>query len=343
MRKHLFILLMLMLCCFGVQGQRYVFYNGSHPTGIDVSSVDSITYSMPDNVIKFATGNPTSIGDHEMTARFQTNSDLIFVNTSTARGVCYSKDNATPTTADKYVKVGVFATGPWTATLPNLLAGTKYYYRPYVRLGNVVLYGNVKNFTTTGAPEEPEESFEPDFVDLGLSVDWATYNVGTDKPEGFGNYYAWGETAPKDTYSEATYKLSGKYNKTDGKTVLDPEDDAATVAFGDAWRTPTKEEMDELVTKCEWIETELNGVKGFTIKGPSGNSIFIPMCGYRVDGDMNTNSHYLGTATGEAKTATSLRIFLHKYYNSYKSIERRLPSMETVSRYAGVAIRPVHP
>lgn len=348
MRKHLVILSLLALFCLGARGQRYVFYNGSHPTGIDVNSVDSITYSMPENLIKFTTGNPTSVGDHSMTARFSLSCDLVMVNTSTARGVCYSKDNATPTTADKYVKAGVFATGPWTATLPNLLSGTKYYYRPYVRLGNVVFYGKVKNFTTSGEPEEPEESLGPDFVDLGLSVDWATYNVGTDKPEGYGNYYAWGETAPKDTYSKATYKLGGKYNSTDGKTVLDPEDDVATVTFGEAWRMPTKEEMDELCSKCEWTETELNGVKGHTVKGPSGNAIFIPKCGYREDGDLKDSWLCLGTATAENATVGNCLgpCWMYRQYNEGStSMYRKFEYVEmgTLSRYIGVAIRPVHP
>ncbi len=278
MRKHLVILSLLALFCIGALGKTFFAYNGSKAISIDVSSVDSITYSMPENLIKFTTGNPTSVGDHSMTARFSVSCDLIMVNTSTARGVCYSKDNATPTTADKYVKAGVFATGPWMATIPNLLSGTKYYYRPYVRLGNVVFYGKVKSFTTSGEPEEPEKSLEPDFVDLGLSVDWAICNLGTDTPEGYGNYYRWSQVDPDDTYN---YSGRYNYNNKDNLYSLRPEDDAATVALGESWRMPSEDEVIELVTKCSWIKTELKGVAGYTILGPSGNTIFIPNSGWK--------------------------------------------------------------
>lgn len=330
MRKHLVILSLLALFCLGAGGRKIAVHYGTVRTL--VAAADSITYSMPENLIKFTTGNPTSVGDHSMTARFSISSDLVMTNTSTARGVCYSKDNATPTTADKYVKAGVFATGPWTATLPNLLSGTKYYYRPYVRLGNVVFYGKVKNFTTSGEPEEPEESLEPDFVDLGLSVDWATYNVGTDKPEGYGNYYAWGETAPKDTYSEATYKLGGKYNSTDGKTVLDQEDDVATITFGEAWRIPTKEEMDELLTRCTWNETEVNGVKGYTIVGPSGNSIFIPKAGHREGAELKDSQACVMLWSSSGKSDTE----------AIAGDSKSQVTLKTV-KYVGALIRPVHP
>ncbi len=336
MRKHLVILSLLALLCIGARGQRYFFYNGSRATGIDVNSVDSITYSIPENLIKFTTGNPTSVGDHSMTARFSVSCDLVMVNTSTARGVCYSKDNATPTTADKYVKAGVFATGPWTATLPNLLSGTKYYYRPYVRLGNVVFYGKVKNFTTSGEPEEPEESLEPDFVDLGLSVDWATCNLGTNTPKGYGNYYRWGLVDPNGN------SLQTRYNHKDKLYSLRPEDDAATVALGESWRMPSEDEVIELLTKCSWENTELNGVAGYTVLGPSGNTIFIPSGGWKAGRGWYTSWHEegitmriwtlyrLGEDTARALSATTI--------SGIKCI-----GTLDLSRDLLMTIRPVHP
>ena len=131
---------------------------------------------------------------------------------------------------------------------------------------------------------------EPEYVDLGLSVKWATFNVGATSPEDYGDYFAWGETEPKEEYSWATYKWGTsssnltKYNATDGKTILDLEDDAAYVQWGDKWRMPSKEEVDELTQQCSWIWTTHNNVNGYKVTGPNGNSIFLPAVGYKGAG-----------------------------------------------------------
>ncbi len=122
-------------------------------------------------------------------------------------------------------------------------------------------------------------------VDLGLSVKWASYNVGANKPEEYGDYFAWGETAPKDAYSWDTYKYGSdkndltKYCEKDNKTVLEPSDDAATVNWGNGWRMPTWEELQELRDRCTWTWTTQNGVNGQLVTGPNGNSIFLPAAG----------------------------------------------------------------
>lgn len=109
-------------------------------------------------------------------------------------------------------------------------------------------------------------------VDLGLSVKWATCNVGASKPEDYGDYYAWGETTTKSDYSLETYKY---------RTTLTSSDDVATVKWGSKWRMPTKEEMQELNEDCTWTWTTQNGVNGMKVTGPNGNSIFLPAAGYR--------------------------------------------------------------
>ena len=132
---------------------------------------------------------------------------------------------------------------------------------------------------------------EPEYVDLGLSVKWATFNVGATSPEDYGDYFAWGETEPKETYSWATYKWCEgtstnmtKYNAEDGKTILEPADDAAQVYWGEKWRMPSKEEVDELTQQCNWIWTTHNNVNGYIVTGPNGNSIFLPAAGYKGSG-----------------------------------------------------------
>ena len=142
------------------------------------------------------------------------------------------------------------------------------------------------------------------YVDLGLSVKWATCNVGATKPEEYGNYYAWGETEPKTLYKWSTYKwcngsydtqtkycTSSSYGTVDNKTVLDLADDAARANWGGAWRMPTDAEWTELRKNCEWTWTsDYNGtgVAGRIVTGLNGNAIFLPAAGYRVDVDLSS-------------------------------------------------------
>ena len=136
-------------------------------------------------------------------------------------------------------------------------------------------------------------------VDLGLSVNWATMNVGANAPEEYGDYFAWGETTAKSTYTWENYKwckgseytmtkycTDSRYGTVDDKSVLDPEDDAAHVNWGGTWRMPTHDEFTELRTKCTWEWTSLNGVYGRKVTGPNGNSIFLPAAGCRLDSSL---------------------------------------------------------
>ena len=156
-------------------------------------------------------------------------------------------------------------------------------------------------------PENPENPETPGmengyaYVDLGLpsGLKWATCNVGANSPEEYGDYFAWGEVEPKEYYDWSTYKYCagssstmtkycsqssyGNNGFTDSKTVLDPEDDAAAVNWGGAWRMPTKAEQDELRNSCTWVWTTQNGVNGYKVTGPNGNSIFLRVAGY-MDG-----------------------------------------------------------
>ena len=128
-----------------------------------------------------------------------------------------------------------------------------------------------------------------EFVDLELPSGtlWATCNLGACFPEEFGDYFAWGETEPKETYSNSNYKFfSGgqmsKYNATDGRTLLLTADDAATANLGSGWQMPSKEQWDELIdasnTTIEW--TKENGVNGKKITSVrNGKSIFLPAAG----------------------------------------------------------------
>ena len=137
------------------------------------------------------------------------------------------------------------------------------------------------------------------WVDLGLpsGTKWATCNIGATNPEDYGDYFAWGETTPKDTYSWATYSLCNGTNSTltkycnnssygnggftDDLTILESSDDAATANWGSGWRMPTYDELNELKNNCTVTWTTQSGVNGRLFTGPNGNSIFLPAAGLR--------------------------------------------------------------
>ncbi len=118
-----------------------------------------------------------------------------------------------------------------------------------------------------------------EYVDLGLSVKWATCNVGASSPSGYGNYYAWGETSTKSKYTESNSKTYGdsSYGNIGGNYGTD----AARANWGGTWRLPTKAELKELKARCTWTWTTQGGHKGYKVKGPNGNTIFLPAAGVR--------------------------------------------------------------
>ncbi len=126
-------------------------------------------------------------------------------------------------------------------------------------------------------------------VDMALpsGTKWANANVGANIEEGYGDYFAWGEVKPKDVYSHDNIKYdwetdapNAKYTKNDGKTVLEPQDDAATMNWGNSWKTPTKEQMEELVNNCKWEVTTQNGISGYRVTASNGNTLFFPAAGH---------------------------------------------------------------
>ena len=185
------------------------------------------------------------------------------------------------------------------------------------------------------------------YVDLGLSVKWATMNVGATSPEGYGEYFAWGETQPKGWYDWSTYKwcngsydsmtkycTNSEYGQVDNKTTLDPDDDAAHVNWGGAWRMPTRAEQDELRNNCTWTWTSQNGVNGYKVVGPNGNSLFLPAAGYRFEDDLNNAGSY-GYYWSSSLNGYNSYYAYDLYFNS--------GSVDWGSnyRYYGFSVRPV--
>ena len=190
--------------------------------------------------------------------------------------------------------------GDFTVTLTGLKDKTTYYYRVFMKV-----FGKEGTLDGSFTTDMISDRYPKEYVDLGLSVMWATCNVGAKCPEEYGDFFAWGETKPKDNYWWDTYfdnnsggdglfgdniTASSKYNNDGGLTILTPDDDAAYVNWGADWRMPTYNELCELRDSCAWTwfdngNSEFNGVAGYKVqgrkKGYTDKFIFLPAAGNR--------------------------------------------------------------
>lgn len=219
-------------------------------------------------------------------------------------------------------------------------------------IGTAVISAKIEDLTAECfvTVDRPNENGY-DFVDLGLSVKWATRNIGAENPEDYGYYIAWGETATKSTFYWDNYRfyVSGEgYSGVEvskyyvnNKTFLDPEDDAANVIWGGNWRMPTQAEMKELIDNCTWTKTILNGINGYLVTskkaGYTDRSIYFPAAGSLVyDQQVSVGSvcYYWTNQVGYQSC--------HAIYLSYGPIEG-LRVDNSVPRYYGHTVRAVCP
>ena len=209
-----------------------------------------------------------------------------------------------------------------------------------------VQFGDGKN-DDEDEPDDPIGGTVGEAIDLGLSVKWASWNVGASKPEEYGDYFAWGETETKSYYLWSTYKwcngsydtltkynTDSSYGTVDNKTVLDPEDDAAHVNWGGSWRMPTDGEWEELKALCTWTWTTQNGVNGRNVTGPNGNSIFLPAAGFRYD------SYLYDAGSGGGYLSSSLYTG-YPFYAWYIYFLSGDVGRYYINRYFGFSVRPV--
>ena len=187
-------------------------------------------------------------------------------------------------------------------------------------------------------------------VDLGLSVKWSSMNLGATSPTGYGDYFAWGETSPKDNYSWPTYELctgssstltkynnNSSYGNVDNKTEFkdyDYADDAARQALGGKWRIPTDAEWTELREQCTWTWATQNGVTGRLVTATNGNSIFLPAAGLRYDTDLDHPGNYGDYWSSSLYTG-------YPYYAWYVFFASSYVYRYYGYRYFGLSVRPV--
>ena len=240
--------------------------------------------------------------------------------------------------------------GIYTMEITGLTANTTYYYKAYATNIAGTSYGGIVSFTTMEGTTGTLNGHG--WVDLGLpsGTRWATCNVGANTPVEYGDYFAWGETSPKNTYEWSNYiHCAGNYNTltkyctisnfgnngiVDNITTLDANDDAANINWGSGWRTPTSAEIQELFDNCIMTWTTLDDVNGYLITGLNGNTIFLPAAGrYEVGNLIHVGSTCL-------YWSSSLRTEL-AYYALVLGGSSDGYLVSSTDRYKGLSVRPV--
>ena len=226
--------------------------------------------------VSATTGNATDITDYSATLSGTVNNAY----KSVTCGIIYGTSSTLSSTSG--TKKSTTSSSEFSVNVTGLSPNTTYYYRAYVVADDGEYnYGEVFLFTTGPITIG-------DAIDLGLSVKWASCNVGAGSPEDYGDYFAWGETTTKSSFTKGnsiTHGLSVSELEslgiigTDGN--LTAAYDAATTNWGSPWRMPTLGEVKELINNCTWSWITMNGVNGSLVTGPNGNSIFLPAAGRR--------------------------------------------------------------
>ncbi len=201
------------------------------------------------------------------------------------------------------------------------------------------VYGDTGSDPDTPATDErefTEEGKQAKSVDLGLSVKWATYNLGTTSETEPGSYFSWASTTAGTDFSLNQYQWYDASTQTfnvPSTNISDTDNDAAVKLWGGTWRMPTEEEVYDLVKKCTWTKTD----NGFKIKGTNGNEIFLPFTGF-----------YLGTSlTSDTKcyywtgSYNNLPIHADDYWSYYLTNSSANPTLMSTYIYNGMCIRPV--
>lgn len=305
--------------------------------GMELKATPAVEVAMP---VQIETTTATDVTYEEATVGGKVNGLKQLFDELTTFGFVYSDvvavpnlDNGSLQARGKMQPDDVFK-----ATLGNLSEGTTYYYRAYIVINEQAYYGNVLTFTT---PTKPAEA-----VDLGLSVLWAKWNVGATSENQPGNLLGWGDATGNLTTFDV---VDDNYNWTSPlyggprppANIASSSLDIAHVRWGGTWRMPTQTEMVELIDKCTWEWTFVEGTPGMLVTGPSGESIFLPAAGYRFGTSVTDDPSSGEPEVGFYWTATHNT---EQPHNAYRlAIGPGRYNWSSYARYAGHLIRPVMP
>ena len=220
--------------------------------------------------------------------------------------------------------VGELLWDTFNAVVDNLNPGMTYYYRAFVNLDGVYIYGETKEFTTISDGLCPDNN-HPHMIDLGLpsGIKWACCNVGANAPEQYGGYYAFGEIREKDDYSKENYQYYN--NSTNSFIFLGTTDiastsyDVAKMIWGGSWKMPSWQQYNELLGNAPASWTSINGVKGLKFTGPNGNAIFFPAAGFKEDKLRDTGGwgNYWTSNSYASHPLEAYSLYFHKNENVF--------------------------
>jgi len=182
-------------------------------------------------------------------------------------------------------------------------------------------------------------------VDLGLSVKWATCNMGAYKPEDYGYYYAWGEITTKSAYNLNNYSLykNDSYSNL-GNDISNTTHDAAYISWGNKWKMPTYNDLEELENRCSFQWVSYNDKVGCLVQGPNGNKMFLPAAG-RINNTLLGWEESIVSLWGSTLWPWGTHHDLTQCESavalSISKSENGKPGYENLSRYLGCPIRPV--
>lgn len=234
--------------------------------------------------------------------------------------------------------------GNYECEIYGLNSNTTYYVRAYATNSVGVSYGEEVSFNTLDGDDGDDSGSDSEiagyeFVDLGLpsGLKWATCNVGAEKPEDYGDYFAWGEIETKSEYTESNSLTHGKQMDDISGDV---QYDVAAANWGGSWRMPTKDEMIELVSNCEWewilIEkNDYDSVKCYKGIGPNGNSVIFPVAGC-YNGPSLINVGTGGLCWTSTPYDEMLNLAYEFYFNDYNAEVSYIGN-----RFIGQSVRPV--
>lgn len=302
----------------------------NNSTGGNSPDSDTGNTNMEDAVV---TGGVADLSSNSVTIYGYVNNDD--PQALLGMGIVYGTESDAAKLAATGTKVTASSFDPGTNNrrfsvhLTGLIPYTTYYY--YAFAGQKTA-NDILSFMAPGICPDKNH---PHTIDLGLpsGTKWACCNIGASVPEEYGNYYAWGETSPKNTYYEDTYAY---YNMDIGSDIASTGYDVATANWGNPWRMPSVTQIYELYNKCTSTWFVLNDVNGLMFTGPNGAQLFLPAAGFLDDviydvsdkgrrgnywsSELDSDPYFTGTAFG---LSFDSKYTINIHYDRYKGLTVR--------------------